>query len=89
MAGQKRVLLTGATRKVGKAFIQRFLAEPADSDTIIRALCHRRTPALHPRLEIIHGSIAYTKLGYRKILANVNRSEKDGSFCCCNTRSTF
>lgn len=54
---QRCVLVTGATGKVGHVFIERFLAESAYADMQVRALCHRRTPPPHPRLEIVHGSI--------------------------------
>jgi UDP-glucose 4-epimerase len=61
MSGQKRILVTGATGKVGQIFIQKLLAEPAYDDMIVRALCHRRTPPPHPRLEIVQGSIAFNE----------------------------
>ncbi len=54
----RRILVTGATGKVGAHFIQRLFADPRCNDTIVRALCHQRvlTPSL--RLEIVRGSIA-------------------------------
>jgi UDP-glucose 4-epimerase len=55
---QRRLLVTGATGKVGQAFIHRFLADPQYEDTIVRALCHSRRLDVHERLEIAQGSIA-------------------------------
>lgn len=55
---QRRILVTGATGKVGAHFIRRCLADPAHNDTIVRALCHHRTLDAQPRLEIARGSIA-------------------------------
>ncbi len=54
----KRILVTGPTGKVGQAFIGRLLADPAHSDFVVRALCHRRSLPAHPRLEVLRGSIA-------------------------------
>jgi nucleoside-diphosphate-sugar epimerase len=53
-----RLLVTGATGKVGQAFIRRFLAESRFSSFTVRALCHSRKLAPAPRLEIVSGSIA-------------------------------
>jgi UDP-glucose 4-epimerase len=52
-----RILVTGATGKVGRTFIQRLLADPRFDSVVIRALCHNRTPAAHERIEIVRGSI--------------------------------
>lgn len=51
------ILVTGATGKVGRAFIARFLAEPKFNSYQVRALCHNRELAPHPRIVNIHGSI--------------------------------
>jgi len=51
------VLVTGATGKVGRTFIERMLAEPRFERVRIRALCHNRMPAPHPRVETVRGSI--------------------------------
>jgi UDP-glucose 4-epimerase len=57
MSGHDRlVLVTGATGKVGRHFIERFLADP-DAGRI-RALCHNRTLPQTDRLEVVKGSIA-------------------------------
>ena len=53
-----RILLTGATGKVGSNFLARILNEPAHHDTIIRALCHNRQPELNTRVEVVTGSIS-------------------------------
>jgi len=56
-AKQNRILVTGATGKVGQAFIQRLLDDPAYRGFRIRALCHNRVLPPRERLEIIRGSI--------------------------------
>ncbi len=57
MTTTKRVLVTGATGKVGLTFIKRLLADPAFDDTVVRALCHNRILPPQERLEIVKGSI--------------------------------
>jgi UDP-glucose 4-epimerase len=54
----RKILVTGAAGKVGQAFIQRLLAEPAFSKTTIRALCHRRKLVSSKRLETVTGNMA-------------------------------
>lgn len=54
---EKRLLVTGATGKVGQAFIQRLLDDPAHRDFRIRALCHNRMLPARERLEVVRGSI--------------------------------
>jgi len=53
-----RILVTGATGKVGQAFIPRFLAEPRFAGFTVRALCHNRKLAPQARLEVVSGSIS-------------------------------
>src|SRR5688572_27311920 len=53
-----RFLVTGASGKVGQAFIERVLADPVLSAAHILALCHNRTLPQHARVGIVHGSIA-------------------------------
>jgi len=53
-----RILVTGATGKVGQRFISRLLADPAWSAWTVRALCHHRLLPAAERLEVIQGSIA-------------------------------
>ncbi len=54
----KHVLVTGATGKVGSAFINEVLRSHSSRDIRIRALCHNRL--LEPRdgLELVQGSIS-------------------------------
>jgi UDP-glucose 4-epimerase len=52
-----RILVTGATGKVGSHFIDRILQSEGHSNLLIRALCHNRLPKPDPRLEIVQGSI--------------------------------
>jgi nucleoside-diphosphate-sugar epimerase len=53
-----RVLVTGATGKVGQAFINRVFSNEALSQVSLRALCHNRSLAETPRFSVVHGSIA-------------------------------
>jgi nucleoside-diphosphate-sugar epimerase len=53
-----RFLVTGATGKVGQAFLRRLFADPRFSDVQVRALCHNRLLEEHPRIEMVHGDIA-------------------------------
>ena len=57
MAKEKRILVTGATGKVGQAFINRVLNQPGYESVIIRALCHNRTLDQSERLEVVKGSM--------------------------------
>ena len=52
-----RLLVTGATGKVGQVFIARLLADPRFSRFTVRALCHNRKLETNPRLEVVTGSI--------------------------------
>jgi UDP-glucose 4-epimerase len=54
----RRLLITGATGKVGQAFIPRFLAETRFGDFTVRALCHQRKLNPQTRVEVVRGSIA-------------------------------
>ena len=51
-----KILVTGATGKVGQTFIQRFLAERDDGN--LRAFCHHRMLESTDRLEVVQGSLA-------------------------------
>jgi UDP-glucose 4-epimerase len=53
------VLVTGATGKVGKVFIQRLLSDPTFDSFVVRALCHNRALEPHERIQNIHGSIEH------------------------------
>jgi UDP-glucose 4-epimerase len=52
-----RILVTGATGKVGPALISAVLSDPAHAATHIRALCHNRRLAESDRLSVVSGSI--------------------------------
>ncbi len=54
----RRILVTGATGKVGSHFVRRILDSPEHEDTHLRALCHNRVLDSHERLEIVTGSIS-------------------------------
>jgi UDP-glucose 4-epimerase len=54
----KRILVTGATGKVGTHFIDRILGANVDSNLTVRALCHKRSLEARPGLEILRGSIS-------------------------------
>jgi UDP-glucose 4-epimerase len=54
----KRILVTGATGKVGTQFIRRILEADDFRDSTIRALCHNRGLERHERLKIVKGSIS-------------------------------
>jgi nucleoside-diphosphate-sugar epimerase len=58
MASASRLLVTGATGKVGQAFLRRFLADPAHDGVAVRVLLHNRTLPPHERIEPLHGSIS-------------------------------
>jgi len=59
MSNQNRILITGATGKVGQTFINRLLANPAYDRFVVRALCHHRILEGNERLEITRGSIEH------------------------------
>jgi len=58
MEPMKRILVTGATGKVGAHFISRVLRSEDCQDLSIRALCHKRLLEPRERLEVVTGSIA-------------------------------
>jgi nucleoside-diphosphate-sugar epimerase len=53
-----RVLVTGATGKVGQAFIARLLSEPRFANATLVALCHNRTIPETGRVSVVKGSIS-------------------------------
>jgi nucleoside-diphosphate-sugar epimerase len=57
--GAPLILVTGATGKVGQAFIRRVLSSSDErlAGVTIRALCHNRMLEPGPRLEVVSGSI--------------------------------
>ncbi len=52
------VLVTGATGKVGRHFIARFLDDSRFSAARVRALCHNRTLDISDRVEPVRGDIS-------------------------------
>jgi len=54
---QPLILVTGATGKVGRAFIDRLLGEPAFAAWRVRALCHQRALPPRERVESVHGAM--------------------------------
>ncbi len=54
----KCILITGATGKVGQAFLRRFFEDRRFDDFAVRALLHNRSLPPHDRLETLHGSIS-------------------------------
>ncbi len=59
MPETKRVLITGATGKVGQTLIKHLLSDKKFDPFIIRALCHNRVPEPNDRIEIVRGSIEH------------------------------
>ena len=53
-----QLLVTGATGKVGQAFLARFLADPKWTSARVIALCHNRPLPESARLKVVRGSIA-------------------------------
>ena len=53
-----QLLVTGATGKVGLAFLKRFMADPTRGAWRVIALCHNRTLPETDRLKVVRGSIA-------------------------------
>jgi UDP-glucose 4-epimerase len=52
------ILVTGATGKVGQAFLRRFLADPAFGHFKARALCHNRLIPAQERVEVVRGDLS-------------------------------
>jgi nucleoside-diphosphate-sugar epimerase len=62
------MLVTGATGKVGRAFIARFLADPRFDHFSVRALCHKRRLDAGERLEVMSGAIEHREFVDRAIV---------------------
>lgn len=58
MPDPTKLLVTGATGKVGQAFLARLFADKCFDHVHVRALCHNRRLAEHDRLEVAEGDIA-------------------------------
>jgi UDP-glucose 4-epimerase len=54
----RRLLITGATGKVGRNFLDRFASLPDSRQWSVRAIVHNRVPDGRPNLEVARGSIA-------------------------------
>jgi nucleoside-diphosphate-sugar epimerase len=52
------ILVTGATGKVGQAYLRRLLAAPAFDHFTVRALCHNRPLPAQARLEVVQGDLS-------------------------------
>jgi len=59
MPNSRVILVTGATGKVGRIFIERLLADPKFNAFTVRALCHNRELNPHERIETVHGSVEH------------------------------
>src|SRR5947209_11082188 len=59
MSTDKLILLTGATGKVGQAFIKKMLADTAFDRFRVRALCHHRLLGTTDRIEAVQGDIRH------------------------------
>lgn len=57
MTGKAHILVTGATGKVGQAFIRQLLDDPRFMNFHVRALCHNRLLTPADRLEVVRGSV--------------------------------
>ena len=53
-----RILVTGATGKVGQTFLKAFLADERFSEGIVRAFCHNRVVETSERVEVVKGSMS-------------------------------
>lgn len=53
-----RLLVTGATGKVGQAFLPAFLSHPRFTDWEVVALCNNRLIEPEPRVSVVKGSVA-------------------------------
>ena len=58
----KTILVTGATGKVGRVFIDSLLSNSKFDSFMIRALCHNRELEPHERIQNIHGSIEHREV---------------------------
>lgn len=56
-----KLLVTGATGKVGRHFLDRVLSSPEHSVWSLRAICHNRAIEPSGRIEVVSGSISDTE----------------------------
>jgi len=66
----KYVLVTGATGKVGRNFLERVLDSPDHDHVRVRALCHNRTLPPRDRLDVVQGNIS-DRSTVRKAVAGI------------------
>jgi UDP-glucose 4-epimerase len=59
MTDDRLLLVTGATGKVGRAFIERFLNDARFDGFRLRALCHNRQLDAGERVDVVRGSIQH------------------------------
>jgi UDP-glucose 4-epimerase len=59
MTDDRLLLVTGATGKVGRAFIERFLNDARFDRWRLRALCHNRQLDAQERIDVVRGSIQH------------------------------
>jgi UDP-glucose 4-epimerase len=62
MSNSGIILVTGATGKVGRVFIQHLLADPRFDAFTVRALCHNRALDPHERIQNVYGSIEHREV---------------------------
>ena len=62
MLPTKRILVTGATGKVGQTFIRQLFHNPAFDHFVVRALLHNRGIEPRERLETVRGSIQHQEV---------------------------
>jgi UDP-glucose 4-epimerase len=67
----KHILVTGATGKVGRHFVDRVLQSPDHPGVRIRALCHKRLLPPQARLEVAQGNISDRSV-VRKAMAGIS-----------------
>lgn len=67
MSAGKHILVTGATGKVGQAFIAKLFADPEHAGCKVRALCHSRKLEPTERLEVVSGSIQHREVASRAV----------------------
>lgn len=53
-----KILITGATGKVGQTLIRHLLADETYANATFRALCHNRSVDPDPRIDVVRGSIS-------------------------------
>jgi UDP-glucose 4-epimerase len=63
----KYILVTGATGKVGRNFIERVLGSSDHPNVRIRALCHNRSLPARDRLDVVQGSIVDRSVAHKAV----------------------